>query len=351
VKAADFDYDLPSDRIAQRPATIRDHARLLTLDRETGAVAHRRFHEMDAVLRRGDLLVLNDTRVIPARLVGRKATGGRVELLLIEPLETGVRHALWRCLVKASRKPAGGTRVDLGGGLRAEVVGREEDEWVVRLECDEGAIEGRLERVGQAPLPPYIRRHEEGPDRADRERYQTVYAERPGAVAAPTAGLHFTEELLGRLEAAGVERTTITLHIGPGTFRPVKVERIEDHRMHEERFELPDSAAEAVEATRRRGGRVVAVGTTVVRTVEACAAGEGRVAPGRGRSALFIYPGFRFGVIDAMITNFHLPRSTLLMLVAAFAGRERVLAAYRQAVASGYRFYSYGDAMFIGGMA
>jgi len=349
VKVADFDYVLPPGCIAQRPASVRDRSRLLVLDRDTGAVGHGRFDELDRLLRRGDLLVLNDTRVIPARLSGRKATGGRVEMLLIEPLKTAPRQAVWRCLLKASRAPGPGTTIDLDRGLRAEVLEREEGEWVVRLECDEGAIDDRLEQIGSAPLPPYIRRGEDGPDGADRERYQTVYARRPGAVAAPTAGLHFTDGLLDRLEAEGIERTTLTLHVGPGTFRPVKEERVEDHPMHEERFDLPAEAADAVAAARRRGGRVIAVGTTVVRTLEACASEAGLVTARGGRSALFIYPGFRFGVVDAMITNFHLPRSTLLMLVSAFAGRERVLAAYRQAIETGYRFYSYGDAMLIAG--
>jgi S-adenosylmethionine:tRNA ribosyltransferase-isomerase len=250
-------------------------------------------------------------------------------------------------LIKAARPPAAGSRIELEAGVNAEVLERKGGEWTVRMECREGRIDERLERIGRAPLPPYIRRGPDGPDEVDHERYQTVYAARPGAIAAPTAGLHFTDVLLQRLAAAGVERTSITLHVGLGTFQPVSVAQVEDHSMHEESFELPPAAADAVAAARRRGGRVVAVGTTVVRTLESCARSDRCVVPRRGRSALFIYPGYRFAVVDALITNFHLPRSTLLMLVSAFAGRERVLAAYREALQEGYRFYSYGDAMLI----
>jgi S-adenosylmethionine:tRNA ribosyltransferase-isomerase len=344
---ADFDYDLPPELIAQRPAPHRDRSRLLVLDRTSGTVAHRRFDELAGLLRPRDLLVVNDTRVLPARLVGRKETGGRVELLLIERLEGSPRRAVWRCLLKASRAPGPGRAFGLGDGLRGEVLDREGDEWIVRVACAEGRLEDRLAHAGRAPLPPYIRRGRDGPDDEDRERYQTIYARRPGAIAAPTAGLHFTAALFDRLRAAGIERVSITLHVGLGTFRPVAVERVEDHVMHDEWMDVSASVVEAVDATRRRGGRVVAVGTTVVRALEACAAGGGLVSERRGRCGLFIYPGFRFRVVDAMITNFHLPCSTLLMLVSAFAGRERTLAAYREAVASRYRFYSYGDAMLI----
>jgi S-adenosylmethionine:tRNA ribosyltransferase-isomerase len=349
MNVAEFDYELPTELIAQRPAPHRDRSRLLVLDRRTGALDHRQFDELAELLRPGDLLVVNDTRVVPARLAGRKPTGGRVEALLVERLEGAGCHGVWRCLLKASRAPTAGTALEFGKGLRAEVLDREGGEWVVRLECAEGRLEDVLERVGQAPLPPYIRRGEEGPDDGDRERYQTVYARHPGAIAAPTAGLHFTDELLDRVRAAGIQQVSLTLHVGLGTFQPVSVERVEDHTMHEEWLELSAQAAAAVAAARTRGGRVVAVGTTVVRALEACATGGGLVTPQRGECGLFIYPGFHFGVVDAMITNFHLPRSTLLMLVSAFAGRARTLAAYREAVASRYRFYSYGDAMLIEG--
>jgi len=347
MKVDRFDYELPPRLIAQRPLARRDSSRLLVLDRTTGTTDHRRFDQLVQLVRRGDLLVLNDTRVVPARLVGRKATGGRVELLLVERLEATARGAVWRCWLKASRKPEPGSQLAFPEGLRATVLARAGADWRVGLECDEGPLDTRLEQAGWPPLPPYIRRDDDGPDNEDRRRYQTVFARRPGAIAAPTAGLHFTESLLARLRDAGVEQAWLTLHVGLGTFQPVTVERVEDHRMHEERFDLPITAARAVAATRERGGRVIAVGTTVVRTLEQCAAGDGLVRAAGGRSALFIYPGFRFRVVDAMITNFHLPRSTLLMLVSAFAGRERVLAAYRSAVAEEYRFYSYGDAMWI----
>jgi S-adenosylmethionine:tRNA ribosyltransferase-isomerase len=351
MKAGDFDYELPAEQIAQRPAAQRDGSRLLVLDRATGSVDHRRFDELATLLAAGDLLVLNDTRVRPARLVGRKPSGGRVELLLVERVEAAERHGVWRCLLKASRKPPAGGSLEFPEGVSGRVIERTNGEWLVRLECSDGALDERLELAGRPPLPPYIRRDTESPDDEDRERYQTVYARRPGAIAAPTAGLHFTDELLADLAAVGVQQATVTLHVGLGTFQPVSVERVEDHRMHEESFELPPSTAQAVEETRRRGGRVVAVGTTVVRTLESCAIDGGGVSARGDRSALFIYPGFRFRVVDAMITNFHLPRSTLLMLVSAFAGRERVLATYREAVERGYRFYSYGDAMFIEGRA
>ncbi len=349
MNVADFDFDLPAERIAQRPAARRDQSRMLVLDRGTGALRHRRFSDLLELLHPGDLLVLNDTRVLPARLVGHKPSGGRVELLLVEPVEPGAPGGEWRCLLKASRKPAPGSSIEFGQGLTARVLERDPLGWRVQWVAAEGRVEQRLEELGRPPLPPYIRRDAERLDPSDRERYQTVFARRPGAVAAPTAGLHFTEELLRRLEAAGISQTYLTLHVGPGTFQPVTAEQVEDHRIHSEWFELPASAAAAIEAARRRSGRVIAVGTTVVRTLEARARGRGRVAAGSDRCSLFIYPGFRFRVIDALITNFHLPRSTLLMLVSAFAGRDRVLAAYRRAVEEGYRFYSYGDAMLIEG--
>ena len=349
MNVADFDFELPQASIAQRPAPERDHSRLLVLDRGVGTVDHRHFAELPELLRRGDLLVLNDTRVLPARLVGRKPSGGRVELLLVERVGEPGDRELWRCLLHSSRKPRRSSTIALDQGIVATVLDREAEGWMIRLECATGPLAERLERAGQAPLPPYIRRNAAGPDAEDRERYQTIFAGEPGAIAAPTAGLHFTDRLFDRLRSNGVEHTTITLHVGPGTFWPVRAERVEDHRMHEERFDLPEPAARAVADARRRGGRVIAVGTTVVRTLESRAGDAGTVQSGSGRAGLFIYPGFRFRVVDAMITNFHLPRSTLLMLVSAFAGRELVLWTYRQAVEAGYRFYSYGDAMLIEG--
>jgi S-adenosylmethionine:tRNA ribosyltransferase-isomerase len=343
-----FDFELPPELIAQQPSATRGGSRLLVLDRETGGIAHRRFDELGTLLRPGDLLVMNDTKVIPARLIGRKESGGRVELLLVEPVERDERSAVWRCLIKASRKPAPGSRLRFDLRLSAELLDRDGGGWRVRLRTSGDSLDDELERIGRPPLPPYIRRDDADESAEDRRRYQTVYAREPGAIAAPTAGLHFSEEQLERLEARGVRQGWLTLHVGLGTFRPVEVEQVEEHRMHEERYELPPSLARAVAETREAGGRVVAVGTTSVRTLEQQAADGGRVEAGSGRSALFIYPGFGFRVVDAMITNFHLPRSTLLMLVSAFAGRERVLEAYRRAVAERYRFFSYGDAMWIG---
>ncbi len=347
MRISDFDYELPEELIAQRPAGSREASRLLLLDRETGGVEHRTFSELPELLHPGDLLVLNDTRVLPARLLARKPTGGRVEVLLVERAGVDERGSVWRCLLDTSRPPPPGTRLPVAEGFEVEILG-EAGAWEVRLLDAGGSPEERLEEVGRMPLPPYIRRGDRDPlAPLDRERYQTVYARRPGAVAAPTAGLHFSAGLLERLEGRGVHLAYLTLHVGLGTFLPVRVERVEDHRMHPEAYELPEATAEAVAAARRRSARVVAVGTTVVRALEACATGAGLVRPGAGRCDLFVYPGFRFRVVDALVTNFHLPRSTLLMLVSAFAGREKVLEAYREAIESRYRFYSYGDAMLL----
>ena len=339
---SDFDIELPAASIAQEPAP-RGESRLLALDRE-GPERHRRVRDLPALLRPGDLLVVNDTRVLPARLFGRRAgaAAGKIELLLVE--RTGPRE--WDVLVKPGRRARPGTVIELADDLHAEVLAKGEDgRHRVRF-SDE--VEPHLARIGHVPLPPYIKRPDRPGDHAD---YQTVYARRPGAIAAPTAGLHFSEPLLADLRAAGVEVAAVTLHVGIGTFKPVTAELVHEHRMDRERYEVPEEAAAALAAVRERGGRVVAVGTTVVRTLEAAmlaaSAAGGRVLPGGGATDLFIVPGFRFQVVDALLTNFHLPRSTLLMLVSAFAGRERVLAAYREAVAAGYRFYSYGDACLL----
>jgi len=354
VNVDSFDYRLPPDLIAQRPASRRDGSRLMVLDRNSGDVSHSRFDGLARWLGPGDLLVFNDTRVIPARLNGAKASGGRVELLLLERTDsaTGPRQG-WSCLLRAARSPRTGTTVTFSSDLRAIVLGRDGERWRVRLETDRGSIDDLIHRLGRMPLPPYISRPD--PDspsgrelaQEDHARYQTVFARRPGAVAAPTAGLHFTHELIERLARREVEQTHVTLHVGPGTFLPVRVDRVEDHEMHEERYEVTEAAAGLIRRTRERGGRVVAVGTTVARTLEHVAARYGEVRAGAGSSGLFIYPGFEFRVVDVLLTNFHLPKSTLLMLVSAFAGRERVLAAYDQAISRGYRFYSYGDAMLI----
>jgi len=344
VRVADFDFELPAERIAQT-ALPRGQSRLLVLDRE-GAGRHRRIADLPDLLAPGDLLVVNDTRVIPARLFATlEPTGARIELLLVE--KRGPR--LWDALAKPGRKARVGARLLLASGLAATVVEKLGD-GRHRLELD-GEIEPRLAEIGHVPLPPYIDRPD---DAADRERYQTLFARRDGAIAAPTAGLHFSAELLAELERRGVGRAEVTLHVGIGTFKPVKAELVHEHRMESERWEIPAAAAEAIARTRRAGGRIVAVGTTVVRTLESAsladaeAGGEGRVRAGAGATSLFITPGFRFRAVDLLLTNFHLPKSTLLMLVSAFAGRERVLAAYAEAIPEGYRFYSYGDAMLAG---
>ncbi len=331
----DFDFALPDERIAQEAAP-RGASRLLVLD-ALGAARHRSIGDLVELLRPGDLLVVNDTRVIPARLFAERAgSGGAIELLLVERRS----ERLWDCLVRPGRRARPGTELRLGDSLTARVVAIGEDG---RRAIEFSApVEPHLEALGHVPLPPYIDR----PDRAeDRERYQTVYAANPGAIAAPTAGLHFSNELLARLAARGVERVAVTLHVGIGTFKPVTAELVHEHRMDEESYMVPPSTARAIAAARDEGRRIVAVGTTVVRTLESAAAASGEVPAGAGATRLFIVPGYRFRVVDLLLTNFHLPRSTLLMLVAAFAGRERVLAAYAEAIDAGYRFFSYGDAM------
>jgi S-adenosylmethionine:tRNA ribosyltransferase-isomerase len=337
VLTSDFDFELPPDRIAQHPAP-RGASRLLALDRE-GADRHRHVSDLPDLLRRGDLVVINDTRVIPARLFGRRPGGGQIEILLTG--KAGDRD--WDALVKPGRRARPGTVIHLEAGLTAEILEKEET-GRHRLRFSE-PIEPHLERLGHMPLPPYIQRED---DAEDKERYQTVWAQNPGAIAAPTAGLHFTQEILDRLPTAGIDIAKVTLHVGLGTFKPVTAERLEDHRMESERWELSEATAEAIRETRARGGRVVAIGTTVVRTLESAAlAGDGEVRAGRGATELFITPGFPFQVVDVLLTNFHLPKSTLLMLVSAFAGKDRVLAAYEEAIRESYRFYSYGDAMLL----
>ena len=345
MRTDEFGYDLPRELIAQHPSARRDESRLLVLDRASGSIEHRRFPDVADYLAPGDLLVLNDTRVIPARLVGHRPTGGRVEVLLIAP-----EGETWRAMLKCRGHPRPGECLSLEGGALTCVLRGRLPDGQAQLDFALGPQElmAALERVGRAPLPPYIKRPpEEDPEReADRERYQTVYAARRGAIAAPTAGLHFTPEVFARLDARGIGRATLTLHVGLGTFKPVTAERIEDHVMHAESFELPAQAAQAIAATRSAGRRVAAVGTTATRVLETVAR-QPEWGPASGWTDLFITPGFEFRLTDALLTNFHLPRSTLLMLVAAFAGRERVLAAYEEAKRLRYRFYSYGDAMLI----
>ena len=337
MQTSDFEYELPQELIAQYPLPERSASRLLVLGNGSDGPQDRSFRDLPGLLRPGDLLVFNETRVIPARLFGRKPTGGHVELL-IERV-TGECSALAHG--RASKPLRPGQELEVDGGGRLVVADRRDD--LVEVESPDEPLMTLLQRSGHMPLPPYIGRSDEP---ADRERYQSVFARVPGAIAAPTASLHFDEAVLAALEKRGVESARLTLHVGAGTFQPVRGEDIAEHRMHQEWCEIGPGVVEAVAATRKRGGRVVAVGTTVVRALEsACAGGELR--PFSGETGLFITPGYRFRAVDALITNFHLPRSTLLMLVSAAAGRERVLAAYRHAVKAGYRFFSYGDAMLI----
>lgn len=358
MRLSDFDYELPEERIAQSPAEPRDAARLFVHHIAQDRSEHRRVRELAQVLAPGDLLVLNDTRVLPARLLGRRPNGGKVELLLLEPCASGA-GARWLALLRPGARAREGERLELeAGALVARLTrrmrgadGKPTAEWEVEFEPDAAgaSVAERLERHGRMPLPPYIRRDvgDARQSALDRERYQTIYARERGAVAAPTAGLHFTPELFAALEARGIQRTQLTLHVGLGTFRPVSAEHIEEHVMHAERYVLPEAAAEAVRAARERGGRIVAVGTTSVRVLETCAIGGGLVRAGSGQTSIFLKPGDRLSVTDALLTNFHLPRSTLLMLVSAIAGRERILRLYAEALAGSYRFFSYGDALLL----
>jgi S-adenosylmethionine:tRNA ribosyltransferase-isomerase len=348
MRIEEFDFELPAERIAQEPSPSRDGSRLMVLDRDTGAVAHRGFGDLPEELRAGDLLVLNDTKVLPVRLRGTKPTGGRVEIVLVESTGEPGSAPVWRALISGSKSVRPGMEITVSPELTIRPIAREADVWRVNLASARGDAMAAIEAVGTMPLPPYIRRDDGDPRaRMDRERYQTVYARAPGAVAAPTAGLHFTPELLASVASRGAEIAFLTLHVGLGTFSPVRVSEVANHTMHDEAFVVPTATADAVLRTHARGARVIAVGTTVARALETCANDRGAVTPGAGRSALFVYPGFRFRVVDALVTNFHLPRSTLLMLVCAFGGTDSVLNAYRLAVTEGYRFYSYGDAMFV----
>jgi len=338
LRLSDFDYELPESLIAQEPCATRDRSRLMVLARGTSSIEHRIFADLENYLVPGDLLVLNNTKVFPCRLLARKQGGGKAEIFLLS--EQG--SDLWHALVKGCG--AAGRRLSVTADIEAELIREGLDgTWSVRFHGVNN-IRELLPSLGKTPLPPYIKREPSG---TDRERYQTVYAAREGAVAAPTAGLHFTPGLLERLEAKGVEFASVTLHVGPGTFQPVRADLIADHRMLPERYEVSRDAAGAVNRARTEGRRIIAVGTTSVRTIETAASSEGTVVPGEGASGLFIHPGYRFKVTDGIATNFHLPKSTLLMLVSAFEGRDRILSAYRTAVAEKYRFYSYGDAMLI----
>ncbi len=337
----DFFFDLPPELIAQEPAEPRDAARLLVLSRETGAIEDRRFSDITEYLKPGDCLILNDSRVLPARLYGRrKPTGGAVELLLLNQREQDV----WEALAGPGRKARPGDILEFGDGLlTAEVLSvLEGGNRLVRFSY-EGSFFALLEKIGEMPLPPYIKKR-----LADKESYQTVYSRELGSAAAPTAGLHFTQELLARLQEQGVRIGYVTLHVGLGTFRPVKVDDITEHKMHAEHYELPEKTAQLINETRAAGGRVIAVGTTSCRTLESIGVGEdGLVHPQEGYTEIFIYPGYTFKLLDGLITNFHLPESTLIMLVSAFAGYTHTMDAYRHAVAERYRFFSFGDAMLI----
>lgn len=339
MKKSDFDFYLPEELIAQTPLEKRDRSRLLVLDKVTGALEHRHFYELPEFLNEGDCLVLNNSRVLPARLIGARETGGAVELVLLRDLGEG----RWECLSRPGRKTKPGTKLVFGGGeLTAEVESvAEGGNRIVRFDY-EGIFLEVLERLGKMPLPPYIKE-----ELNDPERYQTVYSRELGSAAAPTAGLHFTQELLDKIAAKGVKVCYVTLHVGLGTFRPVKEDEIEQHEMHSEFCIVPEDTARIISETKQCGGRVVAVGTTSCRTLESFAKDDGTIEPSSGWTDIFIYPGYKFKCIDALVTNFHLPESTLIMLVSALAGREHVLNAYEVAVEERYRFFSFGDAMFI----
>jgi len=346
MKVSDFDFELPPALIAQEPAAERGAARLLCLDRSNGTIVHRTIRELPALLRRGDLLVANNTKVFPARLLGKRVpSGGAVECVLLSPhAEPGV----WEALVHPGQKLKPGAHVVFEGppAIHAEILERRSfGRRLVKLWTDDGVpLDDAVDAIGHVPLPPYIKRA----DRAsDRDRYQTVFAERRGSVAAPTAGLHFSRELLETLRENGIDRAELTLHVGYGTFQPVRVEDVEEHRLEPEHYEISPAAADAINRALDERRRIVAVGTTTTRTLEAAGSQTGRVTAGAGATDLFIYPGFEFRVISGLLTNFHLPQSSLLMLVSAFAGRDRTLAAYREGVERRYRFYSYGDAMLV----
>ena len=341
MKRQDFYYELPEELIAQAPLEDRQSSRLLVLDKESGVISHRIFREVTEYLREGDCLVINDTKVIPARLIGsREGTNAKIEILLLKRRENNI----WETLVKPGKKAKVGTRIHFGEGLlTGEVIGIvEEGNRLIQFTYD-GIFEEILDRLGQMPLPPYITHQLE-----DKNRYQTVYAVNTGSAAAPTAGLHFTPELLKKIEEKGVAVARVTLHVGLGTFHPVKVDEITDHHMHSEFFRIDEEAAEKINHAKDTGGRVICVGTTSCRTIESAADENGRLKACSGWTEIFIYPGYSFKVLDCLITNFHLPESTLIMLVSALAGRENVLRAYEEAVREKYRFFSFGDAMYIG---
>ncbi len=338
MKLTDFSYELPKELIAQHPAEPRDHARLMLYDRKTGAVEHKHFYDLVDELRAGDVLVFNDSKVIPARLYGKRVpTGGKVEVLLLTP----VGEDCWEVLVKPGKKALPGTTIEFPGGLQAEVLDRTDFGGRVVHFTYDGVFDDIIDKIGEMPLPPYIHEKMEDPN-----EYQTVYARERGSAAAPTAGLHFTDELLQKIRDKGVEEVFVTLHVGLGTFRPVEEENIEDHQMHSEFYSITPEAADAINRAKAEGRRIIAVGTTSIRTLES-AGTTGKLKAGSGWTNIFIYPGFTFHIVDALVTNFHLPESTLLMLISALSTREQILHAYEIAVKEKYRFFSFGDAMFI----
>ncbi len=347
---SEYDYELPEVLVAQAPVSPREYSRLLVLNRDSGNISHHVFKDLGGFFSENDVIVINNTKVIPGRLYGHKDTGGKVEVLIVDFADGRKQENgfIGKCLVKASKGPKPGAIILFDKDLKAEVMEGREGVYILKFVCKDN-FEDILYRIGKMPLPPYIKR---GMDKCpvvdDRTSYQTVYASEKGAVAAPTAGLHFSHNLLKTLKAGGVKTAEITLHVGYGTFLPVRVSDIRDHRMHPERYTISEKAANIITKARNNGGRIIAVGTTCVRTLEYAADIDGNIKSCTGECDLFIYPGYRFKAVEAMITNFHLPQSTLLMLVSAFAGRGNILAAYHEAIRQKYRFYSYGDAMFIG---
>lgn len=342
----DFDYNLPEELIAQMPASLREASRMLVLDKISGEIVHKIFADITDYFTQDDILILNNTKVIPARLLGQKDTGAKIEVFLLK----NPKDKLWECLIKPAKRVKEGTVITFSDKLQAKVIGRaDNDKMLVEL-IYEGDFYKVLDTVGLTPLPPYIQRQMTTAEikNLDHNRYQTVYAQTPGSVAAPTAGLHFTEEILQKLREKGVEIGFVTLNVGLGTFRPVKVDNILEHKMDSEFFEIPSETAELISKAKAKGKKITAVGTTTVRTLETAFAKHGKICACSDSSELFIYPGYEFKVIDRLLTNFHLPKSTLLMLVSALASRENIICAYDEAIARKYRFYSYGDCMFIG---
>ena len=342
MRLTEFDYDLPQQLIAQHPLGERTASRLLLLNSESEQIVHEQFASLSELLREGDLLVRNETRVIPARLLGKKQSGGQVEVLLVR--QSDPVQNVWRCMTRSSKPVRVGSLLEFPEGICGEVIDTADDgQRLVRFTCSGDFLEV-LERAGHMPLPPYIRREDHD---ADKDRYQTVFANNPGAVAAPTAGLHFTAETFAALAARNIDVCGVTLHVGPGTFLPVRTDNLNEHRMHSEVYEIPEATAEQINTARAEGRRIIALGTTVTRTLEHALDAQGVLQAGQGETRLFIKPGFKFRIVDALITNFHLPKSTLLVLVSAFAGRDFILKAYAEAVDHGYRFFSYGDCMLI----